>query len=117
MRNDESFFCSDLIQVSTGSAAEVANPKIANLEQINPAGCELTMQEALPVGTPVKMQRLECPQNKPCCSDCIFFGVVRSHQTDPVLGSSMAVDFEGRQWSKRKWRPRYLVGVPPASAG
>ena len=120
LRNDESFFCSDIIKVSTGNAAEIANPKIANskianLEQINPNGCEVTMQDALPVGTPVKMQCLECPQNKPCCSDCVFFGVVRSNQTDQVLGNSMAVDFEGRKWSKKEWRPRHLMGIPPGS--
>jgi hypothetical protein len=110
MRKDESFLCSELVKVSTGASAE-----IANLEQINTSSCEVKMQEPLPVGTPVKMQCLECPQHKECCNDCIYFGRVRSHKVDPVLGSSIEVDFEGRNWSAKEWKPRHLLGIPPTS--
>ena len=106
MRDNEFYSCSDLIWVSAPGTTE-----IANLEQISPSGCALTMPVALPVGNQVKMQCMECPQGKEVCTDCRLKGRVKSHEAVPLLGNLMEVDFEGRNWSAEEWRPRHLTRI------
>jgi len=106
MRDNKASLCSDLILVSARGVRE-----IANLERIDPNGCELTMQEALPVGQKVSLQCLECPQGKKACTECRFNGRVQSRETDPLLGNSMRIDFLGRNWSAKEWQPRHLTNL------
>ena len=107
MRDNKASLCSDLILVSARGVHE-----IANLERIDPNGCELILQRALPVGQRVSLQCLECPAGKKACTECRFKGQIQSREADPLLGNSVRIDFLGRSWSAKEWQPRHLTNFP-----
>ena len=111
MRQGDQYLCADLIRISTGDTAE-----IGSLELISAKGCTVTVAEPLPIGTPVELQCVECPQGKLECTGCRFAGRVRARNDDSALGSSLHVEFENRVWSASTWQPRHLADFPAAPA-
>jgi len=106
VKEDEVFLCSELVRITAGPRRD-----FGNLEQISPHGCTVSMDEPLPIGQEVRMCCLACPLGKKSCTECRFRGRVRSSENDPVLGCILQVDFEGRSWSDKEWRPRHLTDV------
>jgi len=111
VQQDKSFLCSELVRISAGPRRN-----LGNLEQISPQGCTISMDESLPIGQEVRMRCLACPLGKKSCTECRFRGRVRSSENDPVLGSILQVDFEGRTWSHQEWRPRHLTDIEALKA-
>lgn len=105
---DELFLCSQLMKVSANRTVT-----IGNLEDICATRCSVAVEEPPPIGARVMIRCLECPLGKKSCTECRFRGLVRSHENDPVLGSLMQVEFEGRIWSAEEWHPEHLTKVKP----
>jgi len=106
MQEGEFFLCSELMEVSAGPET-----LICNLEQISPAGCVVALDASLPVGTGVQLRCLSCPRRKRSCIGCRFKGRVRSEQRDPLLGCLTQIEFDGRIWSEKEWRPGHLTNI------
>jgi hypothetical protein len=108
MQENQVYLCSELVRISTGR-----NAAVGNLESITPKGCTLSMPQGPPVGTPIRMQCLECPQGKKSCTECVFRGRVARCTSDVPLGSTVDVHFDGCIWSPQRWHPRHLTDIAP----
>ncbi len=106
MQEGDSCLCSELIRVSGGGAVS-----IGNLEQISPHGCQIAMEAPIATGTAVRMHCVSCPLGKKDCTECRFRGRVLDQETDPQHGCQVRIEFEGRIWTEREWRPRHFTDL------
>jgi hypothetical protein len=98
--------CSELVTVTAGRKRLVGN-----LEEIARDRCSVLLDCPIAQGTPVKLECVACPRKAKglACLKCKFAGKVEAQEENPNLGIVAQISFEGRSWSKTKWRPGHLT--------
>jgi hypothetical protein len=106
MPENQTHFCSELIQLTTGDSRQ-----IANLDAIGPEGCTVFASQPLPEGTHVRLQCFECPAGIRNCASCRIRGKVMAGRAVTPLGIQLEVCFDESPWSPERWKPRHLTAV------
>jgi hypothetical protein len=109
MPDNETYLCSDLVQLTAGGSKQ-----IANLDAIGPWGCTVFTSQPLPKGKRVRMTCMECPAGKKNCASCLIRGRILSAREGSPLGVEQDVRFDGAPWSVERWSPRHLTNVQEA---
>ena len=106
MPENETYLCSELIQITAGDTRQ-----IANLDAIGPYGCTVFTSQTLPKGTQVRLTCLECPAGVRNCATCLIQGKILAEKEKTPLGVELDVRFDGMSWSPERWKPRHLMGL------